>query len=74
MSGAMFSATRLEISCQVCCHRTSRLDRAMVDDLAGLAGVFESQRYMEIIRQNEASFLDLHACEFLVATENAVIG
>ena len=43
------------------------------DDLAGLAGVFTSQSYMETIRPDEASFLDLHACEFLLATENVVI-
>ncbi len=42
------------------------------DDLAGLAGVFESKPYLELIRPYEASFLDLHACEFLVATENVV--
>ncbi len=44
------------------------------DDLAGLAGVFESKRYMEVIRPDEESFLDLHASEFLLATENVVIG
>ena len=44
------------------------------DDLAGLAGVFESKAYMDVIRPDEASFLDLHACEFLVSTEHPVIG
>ena len=43
------------------------------DDLAGLVSVFESQRYMELIRPDEATFLDLPASEFLLATENVVI-
>ena len=44
------------------------------DNLEGLAAVFTSPRYMEIIRPDEASFLDLHACEFLISTEHTVIG
>ena len=44
------------------------------DDLAGLAGVFASEKYMEEIRPDEAKFLDLHACEFLLGIENLVIG
>ena len=44
------------------------------DDLAGLVGVFQSKDYMETIRPDEAKFLDLAACEFLVAVENPVIG
>jgi len=43
------------------------------DDLAGLSGVFGSQSYMETIRPDEESFLDLHACEFLLSTEYQVI-
>ena len=43
------------------------------DDMAGLAGVFQSKEYMEQIRPDEAKFLDLHRCEFLLTTENAVI-
>ena len=44
------------------------------DDMAGLAGVFEAKDYMEQIRPDEAKFLDLHRCEFLLTTENVVIG
>ena len=44
------------------------------DDLDGLKAVFTSPRYMEIIRPDEAKFLDLNACEFLIAEENTVIG
>ena len=43
------------------------------DDLAGLAAVFQSPNYMQTIRPDEEKFLDLHACEFLVATEHEVI-
>jgi uncharacterized protein (TIGR02118 family) len=43
------------------------------DDLAGLAGVFQSPSYMSTIRPDEESFLDLHACEFLVSMEHEVI-
>ena len=43
------------------------------DDLAGLAGVFESQNYLDTIRPDEEKFLDLHACEFLVGVEHEVI-
>ena len=42
------------------------------DDLAGIAGVFQSQSYMTTIRPDEEKFLDLHACEFLVGTEHEV--
>jgi len=44
------------------------------DDLAGLAAVFTAPRYLEIIRPDEARFLDLHGCGFIIATENVVIG
>lgn len=43
------------------------------DDLAGLAGVFQSPAYIATIRPDEEKFLDLHACEFLVGSENEVI-
>ena len=43
------------------------------DDMAGLAGVFQSKDYMEQIRPDEAKFLDLHRCEFLLTTEIVVI-
>ena len=44
------------------------------DDVAGLEAVFTSERYMETIRPDEAQFLDLHACEFVLSTENVLIG
>ena len=44
------------------------------DNIAGLAGVFGSEGYMRTIRPDEESFLDLHACEFLIGTERTVIG
>ena len=44
------------------------------DDLQGLAAVFESERYLEVARPDEAKFLDLGGCEFLVSTESVVIG
>ena len=43
------------------------------DDLAGIAGVFQSPNYMATIRPDEEMFLDLHACEFLVGIEHEVI-
>ena len=43
------------------------------DDLAALAGVFQSENYMTKVRPDEEKFLDLHACEFLVGAEHEVI-
>ncbi len=43
------------------------------DDVAGLEAVFGSANYMATIRPDEARFIDLHACEFVLATENVVI-
>lgn len=43
------------------------------DDLAALAGVFQSANYMSTIRPDEEKFLDLHACEFLVGVESEFI-
>ena len=43
------------------------------DDVAGLEAVFASDSYMKTIRPDEAQFLDLHGCEFVLSTENAVI-
>ncbi|MBC7529761.1 MAG: EthD domain-containing protein [Chthonomonadaceae bacterium] len=42
------------------------------DDVASLARCFFDSEYMARIRPDEASFLDLHACDFLVSTENVV--
>lgn len=43
------------------------------DDVAGLEAVFTSESYMETIRPDEAKFLDLHACEFVLSTETVFI-
>ena len=43
------------------------------DDVAGLEAVFTSEPYMETIRPDEAQFLDLHACEFVLSTESVLI-
>ena len=44
------------------------------DDVEALARCFGDAEYMERIRPDEASFLDLHACEFIVSSENVVAG
>ena len=43
------------------------------DDMASLANVFEAKNYLDQIRPDEAKFLDLPRCEFLLTTENVVI-
>ncbi len=43
------------------------------DDLAALEAVFTADNYMQTIRPDEAEFLDLHGCEFVLSTENVVI-
>ncbi len=86
---ALFSSlpeVRQHVRRYVQCHATgdqlpglpdSRIDgttEIWFDDLAGLAAVFQSNSYMDTIRPDEAKFLDLHGCEFLVGTEHPVIG
>ena len=44
------------------------------DDLAALQAVFTAPRYLEVIRPDEAKFLDLAGCEFVLSEETAVIG
>ena len=44
------------------------------DDVAGLEAVFTSEEYMATIRPDEARFLDLNACAFLLSTETVMIG
>ncbi len=44
------------------------------DDAAGLEAVFTAPGYMETIRPDEAKFLDLHGCEFVLSTETVLIG
>ncbi len=39
------------------------------DDAAAIGYVFASERYMTLIRPDEAKFLDLAGCGFLVCTE-----
>ena len=43
------------------------------DDAESIAKVFTAPRYLELIRPDEAKFLDLHGCGFLVCTENEVL-
>ncbi len=43
------------------------------DDVESIAKVFTSERYMQLIRPDEAKFLDLPNCSFLITTENAVM-
>ncbi|MET3982083.1 MULTISPECIES: EthD domain-containing protein [unclassified Mucilaginibacter] len=43
------------------------------DDVESIGKVFTSDLYMEVIRPDEAKFLDLHECSFLVSTEHFVI-
>ena len=42
------------------------------DDADALARCFSDPEYLERIRPDEASFLDLHACEFVVSEETVV--
>ena len=42
------------------------------DDVAALARCFSDPEYLERIRPDEESFLDLHACDFVVSLENVV--
>ena len=44
------------------------------DDVAGLEAVFTSDEYTATIRPDEARFLDLHACTFLLCSEAVMIG
>ena len=43
------------------------------DDVDDLARCFSDPQYLERIRPDEASFLDLHACEFVVSKEHVVL-
>ncbi len=44
------------------------------DDVAALARCFSDPEYLRVVRPDEASFLDLHACDFIVSNEHAVLG
>ena len=43
------------------------------DDVAGLQAVFTADGYMKTIRPDEASFLDLHGCEFVLSSETEIV-
>ena len=42
------------------------------DDVDALARCFSDPEYMEKIRPDEAKFLDLHACDFIVSAETVI--
>lgn len=42
------------------------------DDVAALGRCFSDAEYLERIRPDEESFLDLHGCDFIVSAEHAV--
>ena len=42
------------------------------DDVGALGRCFSDAEYLERIRPDEASFLDLQGCDFVVSTENDV--
>ena len=44
------------------------------DDVAALGRCFSDAEYMERVRPDEAAFLDLHGCDFVVSTETVVFG
>ena len=44
------------------------------DDVESIGAVFTDESYLEKIRPDEATFLDLHRCEFIVSEEPAVSG
>ena len=42
------------------------------DDVEAIARCFSDNEYLEKVRPDEESFLDLQACDFIVSTENQV--
>ncbi len=42
------------------------------DDVNALERCFSDPEYMARVRPDEESFLDLHACDFMVSTENEI--
>lgn len=42
------------------------------DDVPSLARCFSDPEYLERIHPDEEAFLDIHACDFVVSTENIV--
>ncbi len=43
------------------------------DDVDAIGRLFSDPEYLERIRPDEASFLDLARCDFIVSNENAVL-
>ena len=43
------------------------------DDVEAIGNVFSSNEYMKQIRPDEAKFLELHECGFLITVENPVL-
>ncbi len=44
------------------------------DDVDALARCFSDAEYMAKVRPDEAKFLDLHACDFIISTETLIAG
>ena len=44
------------------------------DDVEAIGRCFSDPEYMARIRPDEESFLDLHACEFVISEETVVVG
>jgi uncharacterized protein (TIGR02118 family) len=42
------------------------------DDVESIATVFTAESYLEVVRPDEAKFLDLEHCEFLISEEHPV--
>ena len=53
-------------------NRYDGITELWFDDMEGLQKCFSDPEYMEKIRPDEASFLDLESCDFLVSEENPV--
>lgn len=43
------------------------------DDVDALGKCFSDPDYLACVRPDEASFLDLHACQFIISLENPVL-
>ncbi len=44
------------------------------DDMAALGRCFSDAEYLARVRPDEEAFLDLHGCDFVVATETVMFG
>ena len=42
------------------------------DDVDALGRCFSDAEYMQLVRPDEESFLDLHGCDFIVSMENVI--